>query len=93
MNLLSRGAPYTLRESMLLWYLRQLNDSTTPAHLGRLLRAPPSAVSRALTRLEGEGLLQRRADPGRKWGVLVLLTHHAERLFQPVIHDPTASDP
>jgi DNA-binding MarR family transcriptional regulator len=65
--------------------LKDSAGAASPSHLADRLRLSSGAMTNRLDRLETQGLIERRADPNDRRGVIVKLTDKGDEIFRSAI--------
>ena len=73
------------RQAAILWVIRHgllPEDELTPTRLAAFFRVQPSAITRALARLEASGLIERTVDPADSRSVRISITGKGRQISE-----------
>ena len=77
-----KQADISMIKAAVLFFVRNLDEPTTPAKISRLLFREPHTISGLLDRMEGQGLVRRVRDLQRRNLVRIELTEKGEEFYR-----------
>ena len=75
-------ADLSLAQAGVLYFLKDAKEPLTPSKLARLMYKEPHTISGLISRMEAQGLVNKRKDLGRKNLVRVSLTKKGDEAFK-----------
>jgi len=71
-----------IRQAYVLYIIKLIGNSATPAEISRYLFREPHSVSEILTRMETDGLLRKVKDLDKKNLTRIVLTDEGQRIYE-----------